>query len=677
MQHDLIPANKRDDFSFPKEYLAQWKDFPVPMDDIGRVTFLRTYAAQGEEWFDVCKRVVEGAFSIYRFHMRSIGERPDAEFELKWARRMFESMMRLEWCPAGRGLQHMGHERMWKRGAALLNSCAFVSSTEHNEWVYFLADMSMLGVGVGFDTRGAGVPISRPLIEPGAVLLAEDTREGWALLFQHIYSCIVFGRELPEKIEFTAIRRKGAPLTTMGGVASGPGPLINAITNIINILDDSLEVTVDGDFLSLSRTELPEESRVLTAEQILDVGNNVGVCVVSGGIRRSAEICLFDEPSRETGFTAKQDRDKLMKYRWASNNSLILTQAEDRDFFRRVLESCSTFGDPGLLYLHNINGFKRPGEHYDREDRVLGTNPCGEQPLESFELCNLVETVPKRGQHRISAMCAFLYGKMVSLLPIHNERTNHLVRANRRIGVSLTGWVEAASGHTEEWAADLLKESYRSIQVLDQEVSRTLKVPTSIKSTSVKPSGTVSLVLGTSPGMNAHFAPYYIRRVNIENEHPLLPVLRAAGYNCVPNIYSPTSHVVEFPCQTDSPTGQNAIEQLETLKLLQKHWADNMVSNTIVYEDNEVDSIVDWLYNNQDWMRSVSFLRRQHSFEQAPLEEITQEKYETLVSALRPLRVDSGADMHSAESEDKWCDGGKCTLDFSPEAGEAEAPQDT
>lgn len=684
MQHPVVPLDERASFSLPPAYLDLWRDFHVPMSTTGLVTLLRTYAGTKpdgtlETWFDVCKRVVEGAFSIYRYHMKKHGMRPDREFEDRWSRRMFESMMRLEWCPAGRGLQHMGHDRMWERGGALLNSCAFVSTEDDQraDWLYFLADMSMLGVGVGFDTRGAGMLLHRPSYEERCVHTVEDTREGWAGAFQKaLCGYLNGGASGISTWDFSEVRPAGTPLRTMGGIASGPAPLVDSIQLILRTLDPFLTFEWDPEDLRLHVHAPPEGAPfddVLTAEQILDIGNAVGVCVVSGGIRRSAEICLFDDRTEciETAFSAKRNQQALMSHRWASNNSILLSGPKPLGFFKDVVESCRDYGDPGLVFLHNVLGKGRAGEMNAREVFAAGTNPCGEQILENYEVCNLVETVPGRGNHQTVSQCAFLYGKLVSLLPIHHPTAHWVVHRNRRIGVSLTGWTQFAypneGARTPEFLSEFLRASYDAIGMMDLQLQKHLPgVPLSIKTTSVKPSGSVSLVLGTSPGMNPHFAQHYIRRINIENTSPLLSLLQADGYKAEPNIYSPTSHVVEFPCEAASRTDFSAVQQLEVVKMLQHHWSDNMVSNTIVFDDHEVDEIAEWVYVNQWWLRSLSFLRRKHGFAQPPLEAIDEAEYERRVRDVTPpnpsVYARAGARAHDTESEDKWCDGGRCDL---------------
>ncbi len=629
------------------------------MDAAGMVTFLRTYSAKGQEtWFDVCKRVVEGAWTIAeRRGVRGL----DAEYVNKWAEMMFDHMFNMRWLPAGRGLQHMGHDRMWVKGSGVLQNCAFVESADDG-WVEFLANMSMLGVGVGFDMSGAGKhTLQAPALVAGRVFTVADTREGWVDVFRTLYKAVTTtGASLPEVFSLADLRKKGAPLATMGGVSSGPDPLGEAIVKFCKAVG-VLAGNYDPVTCLVQLTPGRLQHTPLTSETILDIGNIVGVCVVSGGIRRSAEIAIF-EPGDETVFDAKRDTDKLYAWRWASNNTIRYTKPPTRDEIRKVVQNCHDYGDPGMLFLYNVLGKGRTGDVNARE-RGHGCNPCGEQPLESRELCNLVEIClprcPDYATFEQVACCALYYGKLVTMLPTGDAVSDEIMRRNRRIGVSVTGFVECADTATP-WFNDV----YSTMRKFDQRISRRHDVPSSVKITSVKPSGTVSLVLGCSPGMNPHFAPYYIRRINIEETSPLCAVLDAAGYPKQRNVYSKTSFVYEFPMRATGPTSLNAVQQLQNVLTLQANWSDNMVSNTIVFDEHEIGDIADFVHAHSDKFKSLAFLKREHGFEQAPLEEITEAEYNARAAAVRDLDLGilHGANTH--DTEEAGCESGKCALPF-------------
>lgn len=626
------------------------------MDDLGLVTFLRTYSARGREtWFDVCKRVIEGAWTIGERAHNVRGMTPDTT--QTWGQRMFDHMFNMRWVPAGRGLQHMGHDRMWVKGSAVFQSCAYTDSADDG-WLSFLANMSMLGVGVGFDTSGAGKHMLRtPELKETQVVA--DTREGWVDVFTVLWEAVTGLRpHAPTHFDLSKLRPKGARLETMGGVSSGPDPLGEAIVKFCTA-SDVLAAFYDAELQLVSVYPGVAARAELTPLRILDFGNIVGVCVVSGGIRRSAEIAIFEQGD-ESVFDAKRDKEKLYAWRWASNNTVRLREPPSRDLIRRVVQNCNDFGDPGLLFLYNVLGKGRTGDVNVRE-RGHGCNPCGEQSLESMELCNLVEIcLPRCTDYAMFeqvALCALYYGKLVTMLPVGVEKADAIMHRNRRIGVSVTGFTECA-----EERAPWLTDAYSTMRKFDQRISRLHNVPESVKITSVKPSGTVSIVLGCSPGMNPHFAPYYIRRINIEDTSPLVDMLRAAGYPCERNLYSKTSYVFEFPMKATGPTDLDAIAQLKNVLTLQANWSDNMVSNTIVFDDHEIDGIADFVFEHRDKFKSLAFLKREHGFEQAPLEAITAEEYAARVAALSPLDLSilHGEDTH--DTEEAGCESEKCAL---------------
>ena len=653
-------------YALPPEFLVGYKDKNPPMDALGLATMLRTYAAPGENWFDICKRVIEGTWSQYLNNVNG----PEA-----WgmpridhaATVMFDEMFNLNWMPAGRGIQHMGHDRVDIKGGALLNSCAFVSS-EEKDWVYFLADMLMLGTGVGFDTRAAlpglapSVSVSvPPFFHP---LVVSDTREGWALALDSAWSALT-GRDLmPHAFDFSHLRPRGAPLKTMGGISSGPLPLVEAIENIFAVFADRSGYTTarsgseEGNDLRLwvTRREEPPAKTPITALDVLDVGNIVGKCVVSGGIRRSAQICLFEPEHWEDCFRAKQDQEKLMAWRWASNNSIKRYPGGPPFDWQRIVESCSSFGDPGVFDEEQAGMGERI--HSESATAILGCNPCGEQVLESKELCNLIEVryTDNAAELRTRVGCAYLYGKIVTTIATHRKDINQVVGRNRRIGISLTGICE------KPLSVETLKAVRAAIEDWEQDAQYRAGIPRSIKVCTVKPSGTVSLLMDCTPGVNPAFAEHYKRRVTFEETSPLVAMLKEAGYETEPHAYTPRSVCVVFPKKASGlVAGQMPAErQLEYIELLQKHWSDNMVSSTIVYEDAEIPGLVAALKRTSG-IKSLSLLRKQHGFVQPPLEEITREEFANLSAAIRPIDQTRGV-AFGQEDDKVFCDGDKCFL---------------
>lgn len=670
MKEPVVPDYHLYKYNLPADVVREASLLPVKQDTAGMITTLRTYSADGREtWVDIAKRVVEGAWSIHAWHKATTGkgiEEPEVD---RLAAEMFNRMVALEWCPAGRGLQHMGHDRMWIKGAGVLNNCAFIS-TKHGlaEGLEFLTDMSMLGVGVGFDTEGAYkgfIVATPPLAGEGVCADIEDTREGWVEAMVHV------ARAFTEQIELFdlymgGIRKEGAPLRTMGGKASGPKPLIEAILDMVKVLDAGVVASYDSEEQTIKFRRDGSTGDVikgLSSEIISDVMNLGGRCVVSGGLRRSAELGLFRDGD-QFPYKAKLDDEKANSFRWAANNTVKVLDLWEEQDFGRMIDSCCSRGDPGALLEANIYQWGRTGEVCQRERFAEGCNPCGEQNLEHGECCNLAENnvavcPPERFKEAV--ICSYMYAKLVSLLPFHREDINAIVRRNRRLGLGVTGYMEA-QGYTDE----VYDDAYRAVKDFDYMFSGDLGVADSIKLTTVKPSGTVSLVLGVSPGMNCHIAPYYIRRINIEKSSPLVPWLAEAGYSLPDNIYTGNSVVVEVPMKTEGKTKLTAIEQLEHVARLQKVWSDNMVSNTIVFDEHEIPEMAKYLAENQWKFKSLSFLQRQNQFEQPVLEEITRDKYDALIAGLKPLDVNRLQEIASAagtsvhDADDKFCEGDRC-----------------
>jgi len=695
-------------YTLPDDFLAPYKTERPNMSIPAYVTYMRTYAAKVgdrlEYWWETCKRVVEGAFSILEWHATTNQikdlNRPWLD---KWAKTMFDRMFRMKWVPAGRGLQHMGRESMWKKGGAVLNSCAFIS-TKHLEDdlsapFAFLMDMSMLGVGVGFDTLGAGsARVVAPSTLKHRVHYVEDTREGWVNVLRTVLKAFEGDGYLPAVFDFSGVRKAGEPLGTMGGVASGPGPLVQLVWDLFEVLalpEWKYKLKDDGDLLyisCLSDVQEAEErpSYPITSEQISDIANIAGKCVVSGGIRRSAEIGLGTPDDRRfrdikrlrVGLSddwqnatkarfgwAPETRNDA--WRWAANNSFLLDERMDRRLAREIAESVAEYGDPGILNRWLCRTRGRLADGVDHSDFLVeGTNPCGEQQLEDGELCNLVEiSAPAHESAEDfvqSCVCAFIYGKIVSLLPTHRRDVNHIIQRNRRVGVSQTGYFRALEKFGREEMIERCNRGYAAIQKVDSILSKMFAVPESIRTTSIKPSGTVSLVLDVPSGLRPDEAPYYIRRIRFEKTSDLVTYLRDHGYPVEQDKQSPNSVVVSFPVATGCSRGVadvSAREQLEMVVDLQTYWSDNMVSNTIQFLQSEKNELAGLIYEYGDRIKSLSFLCYDgHKYEQAPFEAITKDEYQALVDNIIPLDYALLGAYSTHDQEDKFCEGIACTI---------------
>jgi ribonucleotide reductase alpha subunit len=629
---------------------------------LGYFTYKRTYARpvegteRTEEFWETCLRVVEGVYNIQKIHCRTYllpWNEPKAQ---KSAQEMFERMWAFKFTPPGRGLWMMGTDLVYEKGSAALNNCAF-ASTEDIDVDFaapfcFLMDMSMLGVGVGGDTRGKGkVRIQTPRYTDDPYVVA-DSREGWVDLIRTVLNSFVGKGQYPKNIDYSQVRRRGTPIKGFGGIASGPQPMIDLVESLTKLL-----------------TPWEGGSYKITSTQIVDVFNYIGKCVVAGGIRRTAEI-MFGEPDDREFVTLKQDKEALMDRRWASNNSVFGTVGMD---YTEVAESIAVNGEPGIIWLDNMRRFSRMGKPADNKDmRVMGSNPCSEQSLESFELCCLVETFPANHEdledYKRTLKFAYLYAKTVTLVPTHDARTNAVTQRNRRIGCSQSGIVQAMNKLGRREYLRWCDKGYDYIQDLDILYSEWLCVGLSKKTTSVKPSGTVSLLAGSTPGIHYPHSEHYIRRIRVQNTSPLVQACVEAGYEVEADSYSDDTSVVSFPVKEEHfVKGKDDVtlwEQFANAADLQRHWADNQVSITVTFHKAEAKDIKTCLETYETDLKSISMLPladSDHGYVQPPYEAINEDRYWEMMAKITPLNLES-TETHDISAEDKFCDGDTCTI---------------
>ncbi|MFX1502585.1 MAG: fused protease/ribonucleoside-triphosphate reductase, partial [Promethearchaeota archaeon] len=619
--------------------------------------YKRTYARiiekenRKEEFWETIKRVIEGCYSVQKEHCIKLSLPWSDEKAQKSAQTMFNKIWNFKFLPPGRGLWMMGTEFIARHGSMSLNNCGFASTEDINlkysKAFEFVMDALMLGVGVGFDTKGAGKIMIKQPKEGHFNFQIPDSREGWVESLKLMLEAYFLGKQVPQ-YDFSLIRRSGEPIRGFGGVASGPEPLKSMLEDIQNIL----KARIDQNIASVD---------------IVDIMNYIGKCVVAGNVRRSAEIALGD-PTDMDFVLCKQDEKALYSHRWASNNSVFAVRGLDYSF---IANQIAVNGEPGVFWLENARAYSRMGDAPDfRDKKAAGVNPCGEQTLESFELCCLVETFPSRHESyeefQETLKYAYLYSKSVTLVNTHWQETNAVMLKNRRMGISQTGIVEAFVRHGRRKMLEWCSRGYNYLQELDEQYSGWLCIPRSIKITTVKPSGTVSLLPGVPPGIHYPHSEYYIRRIRLSKNSDLIEHIKNAGYKIEDDLYSPNTVVAEFPIHEkyfDRSKNEVSIwEQAENAAAYQRYWSDNQVSITITFKEEEVDQIKHVLECYEDKLKSVSFLPiKEHGYKQAPYEEITKEQYEEMVTQLKPFNLDETKDRAIGE---KFCDSDRCEIRF-------------
>jgi adenosylcobalamin-dependent ribonucleoside-triphosphate reductase len=631
-------------FKISDDFIESYRSKKAPFgyrdaagNSVGEITFLRTYSRLKEDgtketWADVCERVINGMYSLQKDHCK--------KSRLPWndvkaqasAKEAFDRLFNLKWTPPGRGLWMMGTQivNVHKNSAALQN-CAFVSTAEMTKLnpskpFSFLMEASMLGVGVGFDDKGADKDFT--IYEPtkaSVIDVITDDRESWARATGDLINSFLKPDQNPIEFDYTLIRPLGSPIKTFGGTASGPAPLIklhNAIRKIF----------------------LGRAGQKLTRKDIADIGNLIGVCVVSGNVRRSAELLIgriddqdFLNLKNAEVFPERNSYDSESPgWGWMSNNSVEVSVGQD---LSPIVDGIARNGEPGVIWMDMSRKYGRLADPANNKDhRVAGFNPCAEQSLESYECCTLVETYLGRHDsledYKRTLKFAYLYAKTVTLLPTHWEETNAIMQRNRRIGTSMSGVADFADTNGMPVLRDWMDKGYKTVQRYDNIYSEWLGVRESIKMTTVKPSGTVSILAGQSPGV--HWTPggkYFNRAIRFSNEDPMLPLFKMANYRVEPASESPdTTSVVFFPIQSEAKRAERDVTIFEKMSLAavaQRYWSDNSVSVTVSFDpETESQHVGTVLHMYDGQLKTVSFLPSGNmTYPQMPYTQITEEEY--------------------------------------------------
>lgn len=624
-------------FKLTEDFIGPYRPKKAPFgyqdaagNSVGEITFLRTYSrlkADGtkETWVDVCERVINGMYSLQKDHAKT-NRLPwsDAKAAAS-AKEAFDRLWNLKWTPPGRGLWVMGTPLVnEQRNSAALQNCAFVSTgsmvkTDPAKPFAFLMEASMLGVGVGFDDKGADKEFNIYAPQGDYTYDIPDTREGWVEATAALINAYLKSDTKAPTFNYEAIRPAGEPIRTFGGTAAGADPLIKLHQYIRELFKD-------------------RAGQKLTRRDIADIGNMIGVCVVSGNVRRSAELLIGRIDDEE--FLNLKNYEKYperMTHGWMSNNSVAVNVGDDLD---KIIEGIARNGEPGVIWMDISKQYGRLADPINNKDwRIAGYNPCAEQSLESYECCTLVETYLNRhtdlDDFKRTLKFAYLYAKTVTLLPTHWEETNAIMQRNRRIGTSVSGVANFADNKGLPVLRQWMDEGYKVIKSYDTNYSEWLGIRESIKMTTVKPSGTVSILAGESPGVHWTVGgQYFNRAIRFANNDPMLPLFKLANYRVEPASESPdTTSVVFFPIKSEAKRSEKDVSIYEKMALAataQRYWSDNSVSVTISFDpETESSAIGTALHMYDGQLKTVSFLPSgNHVYPQMPYTQITEQEYE-------------------------------------------------
>jgi len=557
-------------------------------------------------------------------------------------------------------------------GNILTGNCWFTQMNQPKSFL-FLFENLMLGGGVGYSVRREdvhelpkvkkGVKVEHQLSKD-ADYIVPDSREGWVKLLENVLNAFY---QTGKSFSYSTIliRGYGEKINGFGGKASGPQILIEGIEKIVKIFQS-------------------REGKKLRSIDVLDICNIIGSVVVAGNVRRSAEIALGD-PDDILYLRAKNwSSGNVPNWRAMSNNTLYVDDYSHLmdEFWTNGYEinkkTGFANGEPyGLFnlplsqkYGRIKDGPMKSSDLYPTDfDNVEGTNPCGEISLANFECCNLCElylnNITSEKELIRCAILLYKTQKAIAALPFIHEETNNIVHKNMRLGLGVTGICQSLD--KIEW----LDKCYESLRNFDQEWSQKRGWSQSVKLTTIKPSGTLSLLAGATPGVHPAYSQYYLRTVRMSSSDALVQTCKDLGYHVefLLNFDGTENHdtvVVYFPCESSKGSilaeDMGVIKQLEMVKKLQNIWSDNAVSVTAYYDETELLELKDWLKNNyKNNIKSVSFLLRQnHGFKQAPYQQISKEEYEKVKAKVKPLtniKINSGNIIEGIE-----CEGGACPI---------------
>jgi ribonucleoside-triphosphate reductase len=623
----------------------------TPWGPVGYLTYKRTYArklSEGttEEFTNTVSRVVNAC-----------RDQLNVGFTVEEEARLTELLLQLKGAVAGRFWWQLGTTTVDRLGMASLQNCAGCVVDDPVRPFVWAMDMLMLGAGVGYNIQRKYVYEIKQKIKrvevtrkdnAGADFIVPDTREGWCKLLGRVLKAHFYSGE-----SFTysthCVRGNGAPISSFGGTASGAEILCKGIGQINKLLNE-------------------RAGRKLQPIDALDIMNIIGSIVVAGNVRRSAQLAVGDYDDLDYLKAKNWSLGTIPNWRAMSNNSVDcadITLLPD-EFWAGYQGGSEPYGIVNLELSRNIG---RLGETQYPDSSVMIFNPCVEQPLEPWETCCLAEVyLPNiENKEQLFEVVQYLYRicKHSLSLRCHNSETDSVVHKNYRMGIGLTGVLQATE-EQRSWADD----TYKKLRDYDIQYSKQHGFPVSVKLTTCKPSGTLSLLAGVTPGIHPGFSQYFIRRIRIAADSNLVQVCKTNGY---PVEYvkqfdgtdDRSTVVVEFPCSYPDGTvlakDLTAVQQLEYVKWMQTKWSDNGVSCTVYYKSEELPEIKAWLADNYHTsIKAVSFLLHTgHGFAQAPYEEITEEEYLLRKASVMEL---TDITVNETDFEIVDCEGGACPV---------------
>lgn len=757
---------------FVEEYV---KNNPNPLNELGEFVYYRTYSrwlqskGRREYWHETVKRAIEYNMSLEYKRLLEVGYPIDLKGMKQEAENLFKSIYETKQFPSGRTLWLGNANEVVNKEFALGNfNCAFlnIKTWEDLSQLFYLL---MVGTGVGFrSTKKSASKMPRIRInttllhsEYKPVLVKQrlentkvvkmdngfakiyvgDSKNGWIQALKEYFDLLT-QKEHEDihtiKVSYNSVRPKGERLKTFGGTASGFQPLKEMFEGIDNVFKNKIDSYLDP---IVADEKGYGQVRPI---HILDIGNLIGANVVVGGVRRTAEIFLFDSDDYESVFakyginglwTEEQlkhhkevsdyldkkgikpewfnnlnnigDMRKGLDHRRMSNNSVAFTKKPSREELHLQFVLLQGEGEPCYVNLEEAArrvakaiGYKNPSQSLlNKIMDEIGLNPCVEIILFSKNVCNLttlniikfIKTDVNGNKYldledlldsqRMSARI----GMRMTLITLELPEWNKTQKRDGLIGTSVTGWKDAMAmlNYTEEQEFELMNLMSNASRQEADKYAKYLRVSPPLLTTAVKPEGTLSQVAGgVSSGLHWSHSPYYIRRIRINSNDPLVDVAKELEWNINPEVgtvgetfeekmNNARTYVIDFPIASGATRTKDDItveEQFDTYFKFQKYYTEHNSSNTITVKPDEWGKAEQIVWDNWDDFVGVSFLSYDGgTYQLAPYEAISKEEYEISKAKMKPFdatllrkyeKSETETDLENMES----CSSGVCPI---------------
>ena len=578
------------------------------------------------------------------------------------AQEIWDAIHALEVMPSMRCMMTAG-EALKRDNVAGFN-CSYLH-IDHPRAFDELMYVLMCGTGVGFSVERnfiAKLPeVAETFHKTNTVIVVSDSKLGWASAFRELISLLYAGK-LPNW-DMSRVRPAGARLKTFGGRASGPEPLEDLFRFCTEVFKKAA-------------------GRKLTSIECHDVCCKIAEIVVVGGVRRSALISLSNLSDQRMSKAKSGQWWVDQGQRRLANNSVAYTEKPDFEAFLQEMKNLyeSKSGERGLFSRVAAQKIAARNGRRDAE-QDFGTNPCSEIILRSNQFCNLSEVVVRADDTletlKEKVRKATIIGTLQSTLTDFRYlriRWKRNTEEECLLGVSLTGIMDhEVLGNPESEILPQWLEEMREVSIeTNKEWAEKLGVNQSTAITCVKPSGTVSQLVDSASGIHPRFSKHYIRRVRSDKKDPLALYMEQAGFPVEQDVMSPTSVVFSFPVKSPETSTVvkevGAMHQLRLWKTYQNHWCEHKPSVTVYYTDSEYLQVAQWIWDNFDLCSGISLLpTSDHTYQQAPYEDIDEEQYNTLLATM-PKNV-NWEDLAQFEVEDNTtgsqelaCVGGACEI---------------